>query len=251
LLECYWSWRQTTSVPIAQAFTGLAVAVLSFASFFMHYRFLSRMGCFGTTPPPLLRYSKFMAVMFAASVVPNHRHVSAMTLLGAVILLSAFGILAMYLVRLLSPAHSSADLVGAVLLGFCLLFSASAAIGRLCQGFSEAYQSRHHTLLIPAFLAIYFYLLSKPWRGKQRLVLALWVVSLLPAALLKPTIVIRQLADDKRAWAACYLRTGNILGCNQEADLVLYPTPERNGMQWKLDYLQQHKLNFFYDAGKK
>src|ERR1700730_11961289 len=41
LLECYWIWRRMTSVPFAQALTGLSVAAASFGSFFIHYSFSS------------------------------------------------------------------------------------------------------------------------------------------------------------------------------------------------------------------
>jgi hypothetical protein len=251
LLECYWSRRGITSVPLAYAVGGFALAAASFASFFIHYRMLPRMGCLETHHLPLWQYLEFMALMFSASVVSNHRYFSAMTVLGVAILLGVIILAGFHLLRLLKPGHSAADLVGAVLLVFCLLFTLSAAVGRLCLGMDEATASRHHTLLMAAYLAIYFYLLSRSWQGKRRLVLALFVLLLLPATLFKPRIEIQQLADHKRAWAECYVRTESIKYCDQEADLVLYPSPERNHMQQKLDFLKQRHLNFFYESGKK
>jgi hypothetical protein len=249
LLVCYWSWRGINSTPLAHATLGLAVSTLSFGSFFIHYRILPNVGCFESGRPPFFRYPEFMALMFGASVVSNHQHFSAMLVVGGLILLSAIIIGVSHLFQLLGPARSDADLIGVVLLAFCLLFSLSAAMGRLCLGPQEAYQSRHHTLLITGFLAIYFFLLSRRWRGKK-FVLAVLILLLLPATLLKPTIVIQQLAAHKREWAACYVQTHSFRFCDENV-LVLYPSPERNQMQQKLDYLEQHRLNFFYDYGSK
>jgi len=97
------------------------------------------------------------------------------------ILLAVIGVLGWHLLHLLKGAGSDAHLIGTVLLSYCLLFSVNASIGRLCLGFNAAFASRYVTPLIPALLAIYFYLLSQSWQGKRNFVLALWVLLLLPA----------------------------------------------------------------------
>lgn len=250
LLECYWSWRRISTIPLAQPLAVLVLAVMSLACFFIHYRILRGVGCFDSHSFSVFRYPEFIALMFGASVVPNHRHFWAMMIVGGVILLGAAIIAGYHKFRLLRRGHSDADLIGAVLLIFCLLFSLSAALGRACMGLHEAFQSRHHTLLIPAFLAIYFFLLSKLRGSKGTFVLAVMIALLLPATLLKPTIVVQQLASSKREWAGCYVRTHSISYCNENV-LVLYPSPDKNRMQEKLDYLERHHLNFFYDATSK
>jgi hypothetical protein len=171
--------------------------------------------------------------------------------LGAAILLGVVGIFGWHLLHLLKYASDDAHLIGAVLLSYCLLFSANAAVGRLCLGLQLAYSSRYVTLLIPAFLAIYFYLLSQSWRGKRNFVLALWVLLLLPAALRKPWEDIRWYSNGKRDWANCYVRTENIHYCDQSANFWVHPYPEQIGLQEKLDYLKQHRLNLFYEPGPK
>ncbi len=251
MLECYWILRHTTSVPFLHAVTGLSVSVVSLASFFIHYRIGPRMGCLGAAHRPFLEYPEFIAVMLSSSFMPSRRFAPAITLLGVALLLIVVILMGLYLRRLLRPTHSDADLIAVILFGFCLLFSAGAAAGRLCVGLDEADRSRHWTLLIPAFLAIYFYLLSRKWSGKRNLVLALLVLFVLPSALHEPRTELRTLANRKRAWAACYLHTENIGYCNQSANLVLYQYPERNGLKQKLDYLRQHRLNSFYDADRK
>jgi len=260
LLECYWSWRHMTSVPFSQALTGLIVAAASLASFFIHYTFVPGVECFEMPHRHLLQYAKFTVLMFAGSVVPRPLHVSsAMIVLGVAILSAAVGIFGWHLFHLLKAARSDAHLVGTVLLGYGLLFSMNASIGRLCLGLQAAFGSRYVTLLIPAFLAIYFYLLSLSWHGKQNLVLALWVLLLLPA-LRKPWEEIRWYSNGKRDWAACYVRTENIQYCDQSANFSVHPPPEQIpdfghgpdlNLQEKLDYLKQHRLNLFYEPGPK
>ena len=136
-------------------------------------------------------------------------------------------------------------------MSFSLLFAASAAVGRLCLGPYAAFTSRYCTLLIPAFLAIYFYLLSKSWRGMRNLILVLWVILLLPAAIFLPRMNIHWFADGKRNWANCYVRTENIRYCDQSTNFVIYPHPEQTGLQQKLDYLEQHRLNLFAEPAPK
>jgi hypothetical protein len=253
LLESYWSWRHMTSVPFAQALTGLLVAAGSLASFFLHYTFSPGVDCFQIPQRHyFLQYPRFMALMFSQSVVPRPLHVSAgMTILGAAILLLVVSVLGWHLLHLLKGAHSGAHLIGAVLLGYCLLFSANASIGRLCLGLQAAFASRYVTLLIPAFLAIYFYLQSQSWYGKRNLVLTLWVLLLLPAAVRKPWEDIRWYSSGKRDWANCYVRTENIHYCDQSANFWVHPYPEQIGLQQKLDYLEQHRLNLFYKPSSK
>ncbi len=58
-----------------------------------------------------------------------------------------------------------------ILLGFSLTFSAATAVGRVCLGPEGARASRYLTLLIPAFLGIYFSILAIR-NHRKRVVLA-------------------------------------------------------------------------------
>lgn len=252
LLECYWSWRHLTSAPFAQAVTALLVAAASLASFFVHYTFSPAADCFAISRGQLLQYPGFMALMFSAFVIPHPSVSAGMMVLGAAILLIGLTVFGLHLLHLLKHSHPEANLIGAVLLSYSLLFSVNAAIGRLCLGLSVAYSSRYSTLLMPAFLAIYFYLLSRPRQGWRNLVLALWVLLLLSSAMHTPRGEMRWFSVGKRAWASCYVRTENIHYCDQIANFAVYPfRPEQTGLQQKLDYLKQHRLNLFYDPGPK
>jgi hypothetical protein len=224
LFECYWSWRHMSPSPLVRPVIGLLVAAASLASFFVHYTFSPAVDCFEIPHRHLLKYAKFTALMFSASVVPRPLHVSsAMTVLGTAILFAVASLLVWHLIHLARSASSAGHLVGFVLLSYCLLFSATAAVGRLCLGMGAAFGSRYATLLIPAFLALYFYLLSRLWDGKRTLVLALWVLLLLPAAVRKPWEDIRWYSSGKRDWANCYVHTENIHYCDQSANFWVHP----------------------------
>jgi hypothetical protein len=112
LLECYWSWRQMSSVPFAQPLTAFFVAAASLASFFVHYTFSPGVDCFQVPHRHLLQYARFTALIFWASVVPRPLHVSsAMTVLGAAILVVVVSILVSHLFHLVRSASSTQHLV--------------------------------------------------------------------------------------------------------------------------------------------
>jgi hypothetical protein len=254
LLECYWSWRRMTSVPFGQALAGLIVAAASLASFFIHYTFSSGVDCFALPHSHLLEYPEFMALIFSAFVVPRPLHVTTGTVaLGVAIVLAVLAILCWHLWRLVTDASAVGHLIGTVLLSFCLLFTANAAVGRACLGMQAAFAPRYSTLMIPAFLALYFYVLSQSWYGKRNLILALLVLLLLPACVHEQRYDIRWYSDGKRAWADCYRRTENIKYCDQTNYLSVYPAPHPPDLQLKdkLDYLKQHHLNLFDETAAK
>jgi len=128
-----------------------------------------------------------------------------------------------------------------------LLFSIDCAVGRVCLGLPAAAQaSRYVTLMIPAFLAVYFWLVSFP-RGTTRTVaLGIFVILLLHASSNKPALL-RWYAVTKKAWSECYLRSQNIQYCDQVSGAPLYPASGIGyaSFEPKLQFLKQHRLNFF------
>jgi hypothetical protein len=81
--------------------------------------------------------------------------------------------------------------------------------------------------------------------------LIFWISLLLPAALFEPSDDIRWFAEGKRNWANCYLGGGGIHFCDQSANFVLIPDPERTHLQEKLDYLKENQLDLFADLTPK
>jgi hypothetical protein len=245
-LECYWSWRGITPVPFFQVFTGLCIAVASLASFFFHYIFQSAAGCFELPHSNWLNYPQFMGLLLSAFVVPKPLTFSMeMIVLGAGILLLMAAVLCWHILHLLKSPLPEMHLIGGTLIGFSLLFAANNAVGRQCLGPEQAFSSRYSTLLIPAFLGLYLFLLSKSWFGMRNLVLALWVILLLPSSLIVPEADINWYSGGKSSWAECYRRTGSTRYCDESTHFVLYPVPATTHLQEKLDYLKQNHLNLF------
>jgi hypothetical protein len=115
----------------------------------------------------------------------------------------------------------------------------------VCLGLpAAAQQSRYTTLLIPAFLAMYFYLLTLDFEPLRHILLVFLIVIVIPGHVHIPERA-HWFADGKRAWAGCYKRTEDIGFCDSSTNFPLYPNPERTRLKQKLDYLKQHRLNLF------
>lgn len=249
--EC-WEWKHRTSpASMGLPLGALLLAGASMASFFVHYRFEPASDCFALPSPGAMSYPRFVALMFSTDLGLRGPEWLALVV-GAALLFFALAILWIETRRLVLRQRSCRDLslIVAALTGYVLLFAINTAAGRACLGLpAAAQQSRYTTLMIPAFLAMNFFLLSLP-QGSRRNI-ALWTfVAALIAGSLKPPLHAHDLADGKRAWAACYLRTENIAYCDQATHFLIYPDPARTGLQQKLDYLKQHRLNLFAKAGK-
>jgi hypothetical protein len=244
-LYCYWSWSKVISTPLAASLTGLAIAGMSLGSFFFRYTFQPAVDCFEFPYHDLLQYPWFIALMFSTFGGMNSPFL-LVTFLGAVILLFITFVLVteMRIFRSSSVAFNPVHLVITVLLTYSLLFSANTAVGRVCLGLPSAHASRYTTLLIPAFLAMYFFLLtlrSQPLRQSLAVVLLL---ILIPGHLYV-SIRAHGFADGKRAWAQCYRRTEDIAYCDSLTNFPVYPDAQRTRLKEKLDYLKQHRLNLF------
>jgi hypothetical protein len=252
-LELYWRIRGIIDIPLWQSISSVVLAVLSLASFFLHYTFMPAVDCFGTSSHALVNYPWFVALMFSAFLGPRYplAPVTAAGLISLIVALAIFGLQSFHLVappeasrsRNTQPIH----LVISVLVGYSLLFSFSASVGRVCLGLPEAAQpSRYSTLLVPAYVGIYFFLLSLPMKALQRIALGMFLILLLPTGLFVPIWAGHKLADGKRAWVACYLRTQSIKYCDQNTGFPVYPRPGQTDLQGKLDFLRRNHLNLFY-----
>jgi hypothetical protein len=250
-LECYRSLRRISPVRLSLPLAGLALAAAMLGSFFLNYVFAPAVACY--TPPgrDLLPYGRFMALMFA-NFFGTNVPLEYLTLLGEAMLLLATLVMVLQAVRLLRRGGSgNTPLIIAALLGYTLLYSANTAVGRLCLGLPAAAQaSRYATLLIPAYLALYFFLQSirpgLPRIAGSVLFLALFFADIryapqdhLPG--------VQWFANGKRAWAQCYKQSGDIAHCDQSTHFLIYPVPANTGLAGKLEYLRQHHLNLFAD----
>jgi len=196
LTECYWSWHRLTATPFVYASAGLLIAAASLASFFIHYEFRPGVSCFELSYRNLLLYPHFMALMFSAFLVPRPFLLSSgVAVLGVATLVVLIAVFCSNVLHSLRSPCPASYLTGAVLATFGLLYTISTSVGRVCLGLNFAFSSRYSSLLIPPFLGIYFYLLSRSWHGKRALMLIFWILLLLPAALFEPSDDIRWFAE--------------------------------------------------------
>ena len=243
-LECFWVSRRWTSGTAVLPFAGLLIAALSLSSFFIHYKFWPAVPCFAVTPRYVSLYPEFMAGMFAYFIGPGGDKLPVIAL-GMAVLLALVTMLGVNVLRLARDGQRvEQHLIGGVLLGYALLFSGNTAVGRVCLGLDAAFAPRYMTLLIPAFLAAYFYLVSHPWRGKRPLVLGLFTALILPRAVHNPPAA-KRYAEGKRNWASCYVRTEDISYCDRRGNFEIYPYPQKVKLKQKLNYLKEHRLNLF------
>jgi hypothetical protein len=258
-LACSWSVRRLVTLPLIVPAVGLLVACASLASFFVQYRFEPAVDCFVFPYHPLSNYFGFVALMF--STFAGLRSPIALVLtLGTILLIGAAFIFGNELRRSaradsfgrparphLAHATRVPHLTIAILLGYSLLFAANTAVGRVCLGLpAPAQSSRYTTLLIPAFLAMYFYILTLPSKRVRDAASILFVLVLLPGHVhlsARATLF----AHGKRAWVSCYKRTEDVGACDSATAFMIYPYPERTRLKQKLDYLKKNKLNLFAD----
>jgi hypothetical protein len=232
----------SSSFPAA----ALVLAAASLASFFYHYRWDPAVPCFHFPDPHPLNYPWFISLMM--SYFLGLRRVLPASLAGSLLALAAISILIWHGVRLWRNREwSVADLTIVILLSFSLLFAANAAVGRVCMGMPESAQySRYMGLLVPAFLAIYFHLLTWQKNIFRSALLALFAIALIPGAVRMPSGYYPQIVrDGKQAWKTCILQTGGIDYCDQATKFPVYPNPRRAHLLEKLQYLQQNRLNLY------
>lgn len=251
---CYWSWRGIVTLPLIAPAVGFLIACVSFASFFVRYKFAPAVDCFVFPYHPLVDYPWFVALMFS-TFAGLRSPIVLVTILGAILLGFALYIFGAGLRRVARPdslgqsplrhlTHGTRVTI-AILLGYSLLYAANTSVGRVCLGLpAPAQSSRYTTLLIPAFLAIYFYLLAVPSKKVRDAAMIVLAMVLIPGHVhlsARATLF----ADGKRAWSSCYKQTEDIAACDSARKFKIYPDAERTRLKQKLDYLKKNKLNLF------
>ncbi len=245
-LDSYGSLRGTISPRPALPLLGLLIACASLGSFFVHYKFQPAVDCFEFPYHNLAAYPWFSALMFS-TFAGLRSPTLFVTLLGMVILSLAIYVLALQTLSLFrrEAQARTLPLTIAVMLAYSLLFSANTAVGRVCVGLpAPAQASRYTTLLIPAFLGLYFFLLTVKSAPLRKILVALFVAVLIPGHV-HISQRVDWFANGKRAWAICYRKTEDIAFCDAATKFKIYPNPSQTQLKQKLDYLKEHKLNLF------
>jgi hypothetical protein len=224
---------------------GIACAIASLSAFFVNYRFMPAVDCFVFPAPHPLDYLRFLGLFLGhAAGLPPLAGAWEWGFIGVAVASLAFGAAALALSwREPSPFWCAV----AALQGFALLFGLNSAVGRVCLGTGSAVASRYVPYAISGCFAVYLALsrLRGPaWLRPAALTLALACA----AAASFPGRNrggIAYLSSAKAGWRACYLRTHDLEGCQKAGELPIYPRPAATGLQQKLDYLEQRRLNLF------
>ena len=245
LLDLRRALRAGSGLPALPAI-ALLLAAASMGGFFYHYSWAPNVPCFHFPDAHPWNYLWFIALMM--SYFLGLRAALTASVAGVFLMLAAVVVVIWHGVRLWRKREwAPLDLIVVILLSFAFLFSANAAIGRVCQGMPEAAQfSRYMPFMVPAYLAIYFHLLT--WRkSAMRVVLAtVFVIALIPGTVLMPNGYSPQLVSEgKQAWKTCILQTGNIDYCDQATGFPIYPDPRRTHLVEKLQFLQKNRLNLY------
>jgi len=136
--------------------------------------------------------------------------------------------------------------VSATLVGYSLLFSMNAAIGRLCLGLEFAQSSRYTNYLALGIFGAYLHLLSFHTPKLRRVLLGVAILALLLTVPIRTEDrgLMRFFSEIKRNWRSCYLAGGSIPACDSVAGYKIEPEPEQV-LQHKLDYLKQSRKNLY------
>ena len=249
-LDGYLAIRRRNGRDLALAIAGLAVCVASIALFFRDYSFAQGAPGFRFPDPLWYLYPHCMAL--ALGNVAGFRGTGVLaSIIGWVLMAGC--IFAVFrhgrrLLRQQDPART-ASLVTAVLIVFSLLFAANMAVGRIFLGLDAAQASRYVPLLMPAFVGLYFHLLSLS-PGTRRTLCMLAAVALMAYASLPVRRAdrdfMRYARDGKTSWVRAYLQTESIDAANRASWLRMYPWPDQVDLAGRLRYLKQHHLNLYH-----
>lgn len=246
-LEVYHGARAHNLWRMKTALISLAIATASLASFFYGYQFDPSVACYHFPYHNPAAYPVFMGLMFANFLSVKGVILASILGLGVIVVVSC---LLIWHTRALwkdSNAERARVLI-VILLGFSLTFSAATAVGRVCLGPEGARGSRYLTLLIPAFLGIYFSILTIRSDRKRVALAGIFVLLLLPSCVHRYHKEIEDFSALKRDWKQCYLEHEDIQFCDAETKWQLFPCPECIHMKEKLEFLKRNRLNLYADG---
>jgi hypothetical protein len=241
-LDAYQTGRSKGGMP-SHAIAACLVSAASIVSFFADYT--RNPDCLGFIHSHPASYLAFVTMMFSGFLAARGFYFSVAS--GGIVVAMLIGVAVAQIRRffLASADNRNMSAIVLALISFSLLFSSGTAAGRICIESGSAQTSRYMIYLAPAFLGIYFYVLSLYGKVRTWSVATLLVLSLLASF---PTGVAHKGTMEKARldWKNCYLRLEDVERCDDITNSTLYPRPEAaTHLQEKLLYLKQHQLNLY------
>lgn len=239
---------------------ALAMSLIFFLSFFLHYQFMPAVDCFQFPHPRPFEYLEFSVAQFGCawgiwnvSAYPQTlllKQIITYSLFITILLIAAF--FAFQTIR----TQDKKSVVIFYLSSFTIIFIFFTAIGRVCLGIEVSHASRYIPYTIPGMLALYFTFLiigklpEIPARIKTLLMLTLFMLmTFREVVTIRNTDAVNHYRDAKINWSKCYLENNDINYCNEKVSFQVYPNNDR--IKDKLEYLKVRKLNFFKENKKK
>jgi hypothetical protein len=227
---------------------ALIISLLSLASFFVGYQVGMASGCLVFSPAPLLRYVWYAALIFATLFQLNG-HSLLPSLVGFAVLLLNLIVCGWSAYRLLRD-RGDVPQNTAIFTFTCLslLFTVSAAAGRMCRGLDSAHANRYMPYLIPGLTAVYMSLLLVRRPLLRQVGLAVLVFSLLLGATPLRRSVKGPLVSwhhAKQSWKECYLKFEKVDYCDTRMHFKVHPSPAGTHLNEKLQFLKARRLNLY------
>jgi len=226
---------------------SLLVSIVSLGSFFVNYHYETSVDCSPNLFQSPLGYAQFLWLMYANTFAAKGTGVFAVSV-GVVLFALTVAALFVMVARLRTsaPRERTAHLVAAILLAFCLLFSANAAYGRSCLGIGVAQASRYVIYMECGLLGLYFFLMELPSSVSRQLVLLLFTAALIGTIPIRTQdrAVMNFVRSAKGDWKRCYMQFEDIRGCNHAVGYGVYPNTDRD-LKGKLDFLKRTRQNLY------
>lgn len=164
---------------------------------------------------------------------------------GAINFMIILGLMVLSTIKLWRETNNKALRIVFILSTFSFLFLLNLSLGRAPYGIGGAKASRYIIYISPAYIALYFYLGQLRFGGhfwKLIFVLASIYPSLNTAQHYKR---MEKIKSKKEKWVEVYKKTESIEIANRESNFKIFPKPEKVHLKERLEYLKEHKLNFY------
>jgi hypothetical protein len=244
--------RKTTTLSLIALFLAMASSL----SFLVSYHFEPAIPNFGFSISYLPQYPLFISLTLAGfwgwrtMILGQPITIVA----GTIWLVTLIAVLFFHGRRLIWQGvyANRVSLIITLLISYSLLFCLNTAIGRIPLGLDSAQASRYVPLIIPAYLALFFHLLTLQIAKRRQLILLAYLAISIVWVLPIPTGMVESRAfkyyTNKTNWKACYLRFEDIEKCNQLTDFRIYPVDDY--LIDKMAYLKERHLNLFIDTAE-
>ena len=240
-LDAYQTGQSDNRTPW-HVVAACVVSLVSIASFFSGYA--RNTNCLGFIHSHPGSFVAFVTMMFSGFLAARGFYFSVVS--GGIVVAILLGTAVVQLRRFQVTANNrKTNAIVLPFVAFSLLFSAGTATGRICIESGGGQTSRYMIYLIPAFLGLYFYLLSLEGKVRTGSIATLLVLSTLASF---PTGVAHKGTMEKARlnWKNCYLRLEDVDQCDEITNFTVYPPPESaTHLEQKLVFLKEHRLNLY------